>query len=325
MLKEIYFRLKTLFIPSGDNNYQPLFLRSKFLVWAVVITLTVKIIVICLFLPIPKNLFFADITKIDIVNLLNKNRLSHGLNPLTENRKLDEAAYLKAQDMIANGYFSHQSPQGITPWFWFGQVDYKYVYAGENLAVGFADSKNLYEAWYNSPSHRENLLNSKYSEVGSAVARGFGDNNAVVVVQLFASPLVLDLKTEELMNGEIEEIMNEKTEEQEKTAVENTNADKKILAQTDQYPSLSAPKNNGKNNFYFRFLNFVIYNNDYLRHISYGLIILTTFSLLFIILNFQAHRKKLVFRSLVLIATLFVSLSIDADLIYKIIPLQITI
>lgn len=340
LLKQTYFWLKTLFIPSENNDYQPRFLRSRFLVWAVVLTLTLKIIVICLFLPIPKNLFFADITKIDIVNLLNKNRLSHGLNPLTENRKLDEAAQMKAQDMIANGYFSHQSPRGITPWFWFGRVDYKYVYAGENLAVGFADSKNLYEAWYNSSSHRENLLNPKYSEVGSAVIQGFGDNNAVVVVQLFASPMISSERAEnekqktenppspkstDGQSKEQEKILNEEINSEEKTSVENTNNGQRVLSQVDQYPLLSAPKNNERNSFYFRFLNFIIYNNDYLRYISYGLIVLTTFSLLFIILNFQARHKKLVFRSLVLIAALFVSISINGSIIYKIFPPQITI
>lgn len=335
----MYFWLKTLFIPSEDNNYQPRFLRSKFLLYAVIFVLAAKIIVLCLFLPIPKNLFFADITKIDIVNLLNKNRTDYGLSPLAESGKLDEAAYLKAQDMIQNGYFSHQSPQGITPWFWFGQVDYKYSYAGENLAVGFADSKNLYEAWYNSPSHRENLLNSKYSEVGSAVIQGFGGNNAVVVVQLFASPLVLGEAMDSQKTSAAppqESLPPDKTTEEPSVepvdvrrlpASEDSDAKngQRVLSQVERYPLLSAPKNSGGNSFYFKFLNFVIYNNNYLRHISYGLLALIVISLLFIAVNFETSHKKLVFKSLVLIVALFVSLSIDADLIYKIIPPQIII
>src|SRR6185436_7850636 len=101
---------------------------------------------------------------------------------------LNKAAMAKAQDMVKNGYFAHESPQGISPWYWFKQAGYVYKYAGENLAVGFVDSKTVYDAWFNSPSHKANLLNKNYTQVGTAIVSGF-DGNSIVVVQEFGRPL----------------------------------------------------------------------------------------------------------------------------------------
>src|SRR6185436_16880757 len=74
------------------------------------------------------------------------------------------------------------------PWYWFKQAGYVYKYAGENLAVGFVDSKTVYDAWFNSPSHKANLLNKNYTQVGTAIVSGF-DGNSIVVVQEFGRPL----------------------------------------------------------------------------------------------------------------------------------------
>ena len=52
------------------------------------------------------------------------------------------------------------------------QEGYQYIYAGENLAVDFSESSEVIEAWFDSPSHRENLLSHNYSEIGFAVING---------------------------------------------------------------------------------------------------------------------------------------------------------
>src|SRR3989344_1317119 len=180
-------KINVLFIPSRHNNYTPTFLKSNVLLYVVVAVLMVKILSIGLFLPFPKNIFFADITKTDLVNLLNQSRKNAGVTPLSQNEKLDQAAMLKAQDMVKNNYFAHQSPQGVTPWFWLKKAEYDYKYAGENLAVGFIESTEVFNAWFNSPGHKANLLSPYYTEVGTAVLTGFGDNNSIIVVQNFGS------------------------------------------------------------------------------------------------------------------------------------------
>ena len=102
------------------------FLASKILMYVVVFVLVAKVISVAFLMPLPNNFFFADITRSQLNQLLNQSRESLGLNTLTESDALDQAARLKAQDMVSNDYFAHQSPAGITPWHWFSQVGYIY-------------------------------------------------------------------------------------------------------------------------------------------------------------------------------------------------------
>ena len=188
IFNKISQKIKNFFVSHTNIIYAQKLLMSNFLLYLIVFTFVIKLIIVGIQTPIPQNLFFADITKIDLVNMLNENRKTLGLNVLVENETLNKAAKLKAEDMIKNNYFSHQSPQGITPWFWFKKAGYTYKYAGENLAVGFVDSETVYNAWFNSSSHRDNLLNKNYTEIGTAVVEGF-ESNSIVVVQLFGNPV----------------------------------------------------------------------------------------------------------------------------------------
>jgi hypothetical protein len=102
---------------------------------------------------------------------------------------LQVAAQEKENDMVANNYFAHTSPAGVTPWHWFMDVGYQFSYAGENLAVNFSDSQDVTAAWLNSPEHRANILNSHFTEIGIAVAEGsFEGRPATYVVELFGKP-----------------------------------------------------------------------------------------------------------------------------------------
>lgn len=130
----------------------------------------------------------SDINKENIVDLVNKSRIENNIPTLAENEMLDNAAKDKLGDMIRNNYFAHTSPQGVTPWFWFEKNGYDYKYAGENLALGFSSVAKEHEAWMKSPTHRKNILNPKYQEIGIAVGEGMIDNSLVTIaVQSFGS------------------------------------------------------------------------------------------------------------------------------------------
>ena len=91
--------------------------------------------------------------------------------------------------MDYKGYFSHNSPEGVTPWYWLRVSGYLYDTAGENLAVNFTDSKDVTEAWMNSPAHRDNILRQGFTEIGTAAATGYYDGReAIFVVQYYARP-----------------------------------------------------------------------------------------------------------------------------------------
>jgi hypothetical protein len=123
-----------------------------------------------------------------LIDLANDSRVGAQAPHLTYNAQLQAAAQLKANDMAAKGYFAHQSPDGKMPWDWISLVGYPYVYAGENLAVDFNDSKEVNQAWLNSPTHRSNLLNPHFTEIGIATAEGmYQGRPTTFVVQLFGS------------------------------------------------------------------------------------------------------------------------------------------
>lgn len=131
----------------------------------------------------------SDITEQNVLRLSNEARRRVDLPDLQIDEQLTRVANLKVQDMLDNEYFAHTSPSGITPWHWFSKVKYDYEYAGENLAIDFASAEDQNDAWLKSETHRKNILNSKYTETGIAVAVGeIGNHSSLITVQVFASP-----------------------------------------------------------------------------------------------------------------------------------------
>ena len=187
MKRAIWF-LCAFLLPCEANNWRPKILESGLLFLVVGVLILLKFFDMAFLLYLPKSAFFADVTKNQLLELTNEERQRLGLPALQSDPVLEKAAYLKGQDMMAKGYFAHNSPSGVTPWYWFRAAGYSYRYAGENLAIGFADSQELHTAWDNSPAHRENILNPNYKEIGIAVLRGnFEGAETYVVVQLFGA------------------------------------------------------------------------------------------------------------------------------------------
>jgi hypothetical protein len=300
------------------------FLNSKTLLGFVIFIFVFKVLMSLIFVSFPENIFFADITKSSLVNMLNQTRYSLGIDSLTENELLDEAAQLKAQDMIQNGYFNHISPSGVTPWYWFAKAGYNYKNAGENLAIGFYDSKGVFQAWMNSSTHKENMLSSAYTEVGTAILTGYGENNAIVVVQLFGSPNKIQkapvVKVEE--KTEIKENKQEEVVMQTEKPEENY---QRVLSSTD---FIEIDKKTAVDNFYYRFLNFAIYSYDtLLQYVIYGLLGVIIMMMAYILsFNFNKQiNNGLVLRSLILVGILCLSVLINKDLIISVLPGQMII
>lgn len=127
-----------------------------------------------------------------IVSETNIQRNINGNLPaLFRNETLDKAALAKANDMFKNQYFEHVSPAGIDPGTLVKSFGYNYIITGENLILGnFASEKDLVAAWMQSPGHRENILNSRYTEIGLALVKGVYKGETVwISVQEFGLPL----------------------------------------------------------------------------------------------------------------------------------------
>jgi hypothetical protein len=181
---------KKVFVPHTQTNPTPLFWHPVSIILFILCTISVGITV---FFTAPISLkphsFLGDIKTGVIIAFTNEERQKENIPELIENPVLAEAATLKAEDMAQKGYFAHYSPEGISPWFWFSQKGYVYEKAGENLAVLFNDSKQVVNAWMNSPSHRANILKEGYTEIGIGTAEGiYKGKSTTFVVQFFAKP-----------------------------------------------------------------------------------------------------------------------------------------
>jgi uncharacterized protein YkwD len=130
-----------------------------------------------------------EISTQTLIALTNKERALNNLPTLKENPILDKAAELKAEDMIKTSYFAHNSPTGVSPWHWFDVAGYKFLDAGENLALRYSTSEDVVNAWIASPTHRANILNSRYTEIGMATVKGMYEGvETIYVVELFGNP-----------------------------------------------------------------------------------------------------------------------------------------
>jgi hypothetical protein len=136
----------------------------------------------------PGKRFLAAVLPALVVDYANTDRNLDKKSPLQINPLLAQAAQLKAEDMASRSYFSHEGPAGEAPWTWFDKVGYKYVYAGENLALDFFDSSAVNQAWMNSPKHRDNILDKNFTDIGVGMATGqFEGRESVFIVQFFGS------------------------------------------------------------------------------------------------------------------------------------------
>lgn len=140
---------------------------------ALLAPIMVIVIIVLTMLPAqqPAQLQSLAVNSTNVSQLINYQRLRHGLQPLQYDLELERAARLKAEDMVQKGYFAHYH-DGQTPWDFMlqaGASDWRV--AGENLAKNFSSSEQMVTAWMNSPLHRENILSDDYQKTGIAVVR----------------------------------------------------------------------------------------------------------------------------------------------------------
>lgn len=180
---------KHWFIPHEGNDHQPHALRPRALRTYAYILITAKVAsAIFLFIAFPNQAQYAAYTARTIVSFTNESRTEKGLAALATNPQLTDAATRKAKDMIARNYFAHTTPDGKRFWTWIDATGYNYTLAGENLAVDFTTPESAHAALMASPTHKENILNKRYKEIGVAVVTGtMGGVETTVLVEMFGT------------------------------------------------------------------------------------------------------------------------------------------
>lgn len=100
-----------------------------------------------------------------VIQLVNQERVRHGLTELRPDWQLSRVARVKSADMLENNYFSHTSPVYGSPFDMIRDFGLQYRGAAENIARGQQTPHSVFRAWMNSPGHRTNILGD-FSHIG---------------------------------------------------------------------------------------------------------------------------------------------------------------
>jgi len=119
--------------------------------------------------------------EIKFVQLLNDYRAARGLGPLKVSDILSEASDRHCADMAKYAFFSHYTERsdwfaaGASPWDRMAATGYGFnTFKGENIAAGQSTAAAVFEAWKNSPSHHENMINPNYKVIGISLVHVSG-------------------------------------------------------------------------------------------------------------------------------------------------------
>ncbi len=123
--------------------------------------------------------------------MVNEQRISFGLNPVTRNQTLEDQATEYACEMIQYDFFAHVNPAtGSTLRDRTNQFGYPFQVVGENLAAGQTTPQQAMNDWIASTEHRENILDPRFTELGIGIRTG--GSYGMYWVQEFGRPLSAD-------------------------------------------------------------------------------------------------------------------------------------
>jgi uncharacterized protein YkwD len=103
-----------------------------------------------------------------VVALANAARAEEGCDPLRIDARLTAAAQAHSDDMAAQDYFAHTSLDGRSAWDRILAAGYARP-GGENIAQGQRSASEVHDAWMDSPDHRANILDCRFTAIGVGV------------------------------------------------------------------------------------------------------------------------------------------------------------
>jgi uncharacterized protein YkwD len=104
-------------------------------------------------------------------SLVNNERALRGIPALSFSQNLTDVGTAHCEEMFRKGYFSHNTPEGLTPFDRMAQSNIAFNFAGENLAL--APSVDLaMKGLMQSLGHKANILSVDFRKVGIGVVNG---------------------------------------------------------------------------------------------------------------------------------------------------------
>ncbi len=120
---------------------------------------------------------------------VNEVRRSEGLAPLQLQADLSRLARDYSRRMQEEDFFDHTDPQGRDAADRLLAAGFDYRHAGENIAYNYNipdPIETALQSWLDSPGHRANILNPKFTQTGIGIWRAGAH---FYFTQLFFTPL----------------------------------------------------------------------------------------------------------------------------------------
>lgn len=108
-----------------------------------------------------------------VIRLTNAARARRGCAPLRMDARLTRSALIHSREMATSGMFTHESPDGSSPWRRMERAGYRSG-AAENIGRGYTSAREAVKGWLASKDHRRNILHCGYQAIGVGVADGSG-------------------------------------------------------------------------------------------------------------------------------------------------------
>ncbi len=96
--------------------------------------------------------------------MINNARQENGVAKLTQTADANKAATARAKEIVTK--FSHTRPNGDQGFYILDKYGVAWMTAGENIAKGQTSEESVFDAWMNSPLHKENMLDGDFSKFG---------------------------------------------------------------------------------------------------------------------------------------------------------------
>lgn len=93
-------------------------------------------------------------------------------SPVKWNDKIATAAFKHTTDMVTNNFYSHTGSDGTSPGDRLMAAGYAWKTSGENIAVGFSSTAEVFQAWLGSEGHCRNIMKPEFTDIGAAAADG---------------------------------------------------------------------------------------------------------------------------------------------------------
>lgn len=104
-----------------------------------------------------------DTVYLTMLKLVNDARRAAGVSELWYSARVHDVCRVRATEL--SSYYSHNRPDGSKFSTAFKDIGINYEKCGENIAYGrnmFDTPEEVFKAWMDSPSHRENILSPDY-------------------------------------------------------------------------------------------------------------------------------------------------------------------